>query len=91
MAKVNILYPHQRSQSEARDAANHFAEKLHTKLAVNYSWQGDTMLLQRQGVKGQLTLAEGEVKIELTLNMMLMPMQSQIESEIRRQLEKYLG
>ena len=91
MAKVSIQYPHQRTQNEAREAANHFADKLHTKLAVNYSWQGDTMQLERQGVKGELILAPGEVKVELKLNMMLTPMQAQIEAEIRRQLEKYLG
>jgi putative polyhydroxyalkanoate system protein len=91
MGKVSIQYPHQRTQNEAREAANHFAEKLHAKLAVNYSWQGDAMQLERQGVKGELILAAGEVKVELKLNMMLTPMQGQIEAEIRRQLEKYLG
>lgn len=91
MGKVSIQYPHQRTQNEAREAANNFAEKLHAKLAVNYSWQGDAMQLERQGVKGELILAAGEVKVELKLNMMLTPMQGQIEAEIRRQLEKYLG
>ena len=91
MAKVSIQYPHQRTHNEAREAAEHFAEKLHAKLAVNYSWQGDTMQLERQGVRGALILAPGEVKVELQLNMMLTPMQGQIEAEIRRQLEKYLG
>ncbi|MDP6967613.1 MAG: polyhydroxyalkanoic acid system family protein [Gammaproteobacteria bacterium] len=91
MAIVSILYPHQRSMEEARSAADNFAGKLQNKLGVNCTWQGDTMQLERQGVNGALTLAPGEVCVELKLGMMLSPMKGQIESEIQRQLEKYLG
>ena len=91
MAKVSINYPHSKSIEEAREAANTFAGKLQSKLGVNYEWQGDSMQLDRQGVSGSLTLTEGAVDIELKLGMMLTPMKGQIESEIARQLEKYLG
>ena len=91
MANIDVVYPHQRSQEEARTAADTFAGKLQTKLGVSSSWDGDTMALQRQGVNGSLTLLPGEVRIELKLGMMLTPMRSQIESEIQRQLERYLG
>jgi len=49
------------------------------------------MTLERQGVNGALTLAEGQVSIELKMGLMLTPMKGQIEAEIQRQLEKYLG
>ncbi|MDP6191234.1 MAG: polyhydroxyalkanoic acid system family protein [Gammaproteobacteria bacterium] len=91
MAKLSIVYPHQRSMAEARTAADNFAGKLQHKLGVNWAWQDDTMTLERQGVNGALTLAEGQVSIELKLGMMLTPMKGQIEAEIQRQLEKYLG
>ena len=91
MAKVSINYPHTKSMDEAREAANTFAGKLQSKLGVSYEWQGDSMQLERQGVNGSLTLSEGNVDIELKLGMMLTPMKGQIESEINRQLAKYLG
>lgn len=91
MAKVSINYPHNKTMEEAREAANTFAGKLQSKLGVSYEWQGDCMQLDRQGVSGSLALSEGAVDIELKLGMMLTPMKGQIESEIKRQLDKYLG
>ncbi len=49
------------------------------------------MTLERQGVNGELVLNDGEVNVQLKLGMMLSPMKGQIESEIQRQLDKYLG
>jgi len=91
MATVSICYPHQRTNEQAREAADIFAGKLTAKLGTECAWQGDTMTLQRQGVNGELVLSDGEVNIRLKLGMMLTPMKGQIEAEIQRQLEKYLG
>ena len=91
MATVSVCYPHMRSLAEARSAADTFASKLQAKLGVNCAWQGDTMTLERQGVNGELVLNDGEVNVQLKLGMMLSPMKGQIESEIQRQLDKYLG
>ena len=91
MASIQVSYPHQRTMAEARAAVQLFSAKLEKKLGVKSSWQGDALMLERQGVKGSLVLKEGLVEVELTLGMMLMPMKGQIETEVNKQLERCLG
>ncbi|MFT7178311.1 MAG: putative polyhydroxyalkanoate system protein [Oceanospirillaceae bacterium] len=91
MASIKISYPHQRSMEEAREAVQNFSSKLEAKLGVKSLWQGDVLMLERQGVKGSMVLSEGAVDVGLTLGMMLTPMKSQIEAEIHKQLVRCLG
>ena len=91
MAIIHVSYPHQRSMIEARKAARTFAAKLETKLSVKGVWHGDVLTLERQGVRGSMVLSEGVVDVELTLGMMFTPMKSQIEAEVNKQLDCYLG
>lgn len=76
---------------EAREAVQNFSSKLEAKLGVKSLWQGDVLMLERQGVKGSMVLSEGAVDVGLTLGMMLTPMKSQIEAEIHKQLVRCLG
>jgi len=91
MASINVSYPHQRSLEEAREAAQTFAGKLQAKLGVESRWQDNTLLLERTGVNGSMSLSDGLVEVDLTLGMMLTPMKGQIEAEINKQLARYLG
>jgi len=91
MASIQVSYPHPLTMAEAREAVNAFSAKLEKKLDVKSSWQGDILMLERQGVKGSMVLTEGMVKVELTLGMMLTPMKGQIEAEINKQLARSLG
>ena len=91
MARINISYPHQRTLQEAREAAQTFAGKLQAKLGVESRWQDNTLLLERTGVNGAMSLSEGLVEVDLTLGMMLTPMKGQIETEINKQLARYLA
>jgi len=91
MASINISYPHQRTLQEAREAAQTFAGKLQAKLGVESRWQDNTLLLERTGVNGAMSLSEGLVEVHLTLGMMLTPMKGQIETEINKQLARYLA
>lgn len=91
MASIQVSYPHHRTMADARAAVQVFAAKLETKLGVKSDWQGDILMLKRQGVKGSMVLKEGLVEVELTLGMMLSPMKGQIEAEVNKQLERCLG
>jgi putative polyhydroxyalkanoate system protein len=91
MASIQVSYPHQRSMAEAREAIQIFSAKLEAKLGVKSHWSDDVLMLERQGVKGSMVLAEGVVEVELTLGMMLTPMKGQIEAEINKQLARCLG
>ena len=91
MAIIQVSYPHQCSMAEAREAIQTFSVKLEAKLGVKSHWQGDVLMLERQGVKGSMVLAEGLVEVELTLGIMLTPMKGQIEAEINKQLARCLG
>ena len=91
MASIQVSYPHPLTMAEAREAVNAFSAKLEKKLDVESSWQGDILMLERQGVKGSMVLTEGMVEVGLTLGMMLTPMKGQIEAEVNKQLARCLG
>lgn len=84
MSDINICRKHGKSMKEARQAAEHLAGELQDDLDMTYSWDGDVLSFQRPGVKGQLTLDDDEVAIEIKLGLLFSAFKPMIEKEVHK-------
>lgn len=88
MPSIDIHRHHNKSMKEAKAAVERVAEKINAKFNVECGWNGNTLEFVRPGVKGEITLAKGEVRIVAQLGFLLMALKGPIEAEIHKYLER---
>ena len=91
MATVQIKRKHQMDKDQVRDEIQNLADKLSKELSANYQWKGDRLEFKRSGANGYIVMHEGEVDIEIKLNMLLTPLKSTIEKTVNDYLDERLG
>lgn len=91
MSHIDIRAYHQLSRKEAQDAADALAEDLAGKFDIDYGWDGDTLVFERPGVEGQITIDGSSIHIEARLGMLLMLLKGRIEDEVHRYLRDHFG
>ncbi len=91
MPDIDIRAYHTLSQREAREAADALAEDLASKFDIDYGWDGDTLVFERTGVDGEITVDEASIHVQARLGFMLSLLRTRVEDEIRRYLENHFG
>ena len=67
-------------------------EKLSTKYGIEATWKSPTeATFKRTGATGSITCHANKVVVAVDLSMLLSPMKGEVESRIRRELDKVLG
>ncbi|MFA7291196.1 MAG: polyhydroxyalkanoic acid system family protein [Rhodocyclaceae bacterium] len=84
MSDINICRKHGKTIKQARKAAEHLASELQADLEMTYSWEGDVLNFQRPGVKGQLTMDDQEVAIQIKLGLLFSAFKPMIEKEVHK-------
>jgi putative polyhydroxyalkanoate system protein len=90
MASIDITHRHSLPPEAARRAVEEAVVKLGQKLGVDYRWEGDTLLFQRQGVVGRIAMAPGQVHVSATLGLLFSALKGTVESELLRVLRERL-
>jgi putative polyhydroxyalkanoate system protein len=91
MSEIDIRRRHALGMEDARRLAGDMAQRLQQRFGLACRWEGDTVHFERDGVRGCLTLAPGEIRIHARLGFLLSLAGSHIEDEISAQLERVLG
>ncbi len=89
MPSIDIRRPHQLSLTEARAVVDKVASRMQEKFGMTGQWQGDTLDFSRPGVNGSIAVETDAIQVRAKLGMMLAPLKSMIEQEIRRKLDEY--
>lgn len=79
------------SRDEAQDAANALAADLAAKFDIEYGWDGDTLVFERPGVHGEITIDDAVIHVEARLGLMLSFLRERVETEIRSYLRDHFG
>lgn len=87
MADISITQPHAMTMESARTAAQGVADKLIAEFGITYRWEQNTLVFQRAGVEGALTLRANEAQLELELGLMLKGFSSMIEEKLMRKMK----
>ena len=88
MADVESTKAHGKSLEEARKTAEQIADELKSKYNLDGTWQGNTLKFAGSGVKGQLEVDDTEVRVSISLGMLLKAFKGKIQGEIDKNLDK---
>lgn len=91
MTQISLSKSHNKSQEEVEKLVCKIEEELCPKYQLNSSRQGQKIIFKRQGVDGELSIADQRVDINIKLGMMTRLLAPQIESTLREKLDKYLS
>ena len=89
--KIHVVRSHSLGKEKAHQVALKIAERMKDKAQVNYRIQGDVIVMERSGVKGQLQIRETEVEVDIELGLMMRPMKGMIETKITEYFDRYLA
>lgn len=90
MARIDIRRPHRLSFVQAHAVIDQLGARMREKFQVETQWQGkDTLSFQRSGIEGKIVIDANEIHVSAKLGMLLSPLKSMIEAEIRRRLNEH--
>lgn len=91
MSDITIRRRHRLPHERARELAERVAAALRERFDLHYEWDEDALHFRREGVRGTLTVARREIRIDAQLGFLLSLAQPQIEREILSQLDQMFG
>lgn len=91
MSHIDIHAYHTLSHEDALAAADELSVDLSHKFGIDYGWENEVIHFERQGVNGQITVLDKELRIQARLGFMLMMLKGPIELEIYRYLTEHFG
>ncbi len=96
MATIDMTRKHSLNRDKARENAEAVAKNYETKLGIRWSWEGDCIRFAApsgvaKGAKGNISVLDNEVRVEIDLPLLLRPMKGVVESKVQRQLDRMCG
>ena len=88
MPDIDIKRAHNLGLKAARAAADKMAEKLGQKFGLQGDWKGNVLNFERPGVTGSLAVDEKDVRLTVTLGMLLKMMRGSIEGAVHEEMDK---
>lgn len=88
---MKIRRNHNLSVEEARDRADRIAADLQEEFSLRSRWQGDALLVEGNGVSGQLRVDDHVVELEVRLGFALKLMEGPIRSAIEKMIDEELA
>lgn len=77
--------------AKAKQIAERIARRLQSDYGGSYAWRGDDLLFRRTGASGSVAVTKDEIQIRLELGLLLRPLTSRIEHEIRAFCDEHFG
>ncbi|MET1081186.1 MAG: polyhydroxyalkanoic acid system family protein [Pseudomonas sp.] len=90
MAKIVVERPHTLGREVARARAEQLAERLASQYDLRYQWQGDVLEFKRKGADGSIQVGDDQVRVELSLGLLLSALGGTIKREIEKGLDESL-
>lgn len=88
MSHIVIHRDHALTHDQAREVAETLAAQLADRYEISHHWQEDSLHFERSGVSGQIDLEPGQLRINVRLGFLLVPLKHRLEQEIHRQLDE---
>jgi putative polyhydroxyalkanoate system protein len=91
MNQIVVHRGHRMRLASAKRLAETMARRLRDDYGGSYEWDGNTLHFQRTGASGQVTVMRDEVEVRVELGLLLTPLRSRIEGEIRALFNQHFG
>ena len=89
--KISRIRTHSLAPDIARARVERIAAKLAERFGARCHWDGDCLRVEHASVKGMLTLAADNVRLDAELGFPVSLMRAQVEAEIDRLMARELG
>jgi len=87
MADIEVYREHALGLPAARRAAEQMLSDLSRKFDLRGSWQGDMLRFERPGVSGFVALTEKDLRVSISLGLLLKAMRASIERLVLHELD----
>jgi putative polyhydroxyalkanoate system protein len=87
MADIDLHRVHNLGLKSARAAADRMADHLGRKFGLTGEWEGNVLTFQRPGVTGSLAVSDKDLRLSVSLGLLLRAMKGSIESAIVHELD----
>ena len=90
MSQIVVERSHRLPAKAARSLAEKVARRLQHQYGGTFDWDGDRLTFRQTGASGHVRLGPGTVEVLVDLAIILWPLRSRIEGEIRALLAEHL-
>ena len=91
MSEIVVRRRHNLRPASARRLVETVARRLRDEHGGSYAWDGDTLRFRSTGVAGPLMVSRGAFEVRVEIGLLLRPLRSRIEREIRAFCDEHLG
>lgn len=91
MAIIDVTRQHGLGRERAREIVGRIAQDLVRRYAVQTRWQGDTLLVGRNGIEGRIEVGDDSVRMHAQLGLLAGMLKGTIEQEIQKQFDQYFA
>jgi putative polyhydroxyalkanoate system protein len=91
MSDINLVKPHSLPIAKARALVQKVADGLAADYGLGSEWHGNTLRFHRSGVDGQLEVTNSEIRLDVTLGLMLKPLKGKLVGYIETNFDTMLA
>jgi putative polyhydroxyalkanoate system protein len=95
MATIDVTRAHSLPKDDAKKKAEEFAKSMQERFELEWSWKGDSIIFDAprgaaKGTKGEVSVTDKDVRVQIDLPFLLKMMKGTIESKVEEKLAKLL-
>jgi len=91
MSDINLARRHSLPLAKAKALAQKTADALAEEYDLASEWHGDTLRFHRTGVDGHMHVTESEIRLDVSLGLLLKAFKGSITRHIENQLDELLA
>lgn len=91
MPNISIRRRHSLDHKKAKAAAQKIARDLDQRFDLAHEWNGDEVSFERPGLSGSMHVGKNEIRLDVELSFLLLPLKGPIEQAIHKQLDAVLA
>ena len=91
MSDINLVRSHSLSIAKAKALVQRAADGLGSEFDLESEWRGNTLRFHRSGVNGRMRVTVSEIKLAVTLSLLMKPFKKKFVDRIERDLDKLLA
>jgi putative polyhydroxyalkanoate system protein len=91
MSDIKLVRPHSLPLAKAKALAQKTADALAEEYDLTSEWHGDTLRFHRSGVNGHMHVTDSEIRLDVTLGLLLKAFKAKIAGHIERHLDELMA
>jgi len=91
MPDIKLVRPHSLPLAKAKALAQKTADALAEEYDLTSEWHGDTLRFHRSGVNGHMHVTDSEIRLDVTLGLLLKAFKAKIAGHIERHFDELMA